>query len=526
MALHTPFSLLWSVLALSLALFLVANDPRPQANRALARFFMAIGWWAFCEFLWNNAETPALALRWLHLGMPGFLPLGGLYLIFALSLTDHEHVARRKSVACLAYGVPVIVGLVAIGGVPLFDRVKPMPWGWGYHPAPLYLVYLAYLVVCFSWGIAANLRHLRSTVSRRAQRRGRILLLATIIPIMAGTLTDAALPLLDIQVFRVASLSATVMLGLFIYAMVVYREPLVSPETVSSEILATIPDAVLLIDQHGRLRHANAAAAGLTGYPSEKLMDMPISNLINVPEGMMHQPGEITGTFSNIHNAEVLLRTAEGERVPIALSTSIVTDDTGDMMGLVGVARDLRALKQLQLHVSQNSKLAALGRLASGIGHEINNPITYVSMNLRTLRKEVQALEGSLAMPGAPEEPGEDTAADTLARMSELLDESSEGASRIHEIVRNMRQYSLMGTGKVGRTQLRAEVASALRVAHPEIKHRAEVHVDLAELPPVLASASDLQQVLVNLLINATQAIEGYGNIRIRTSGEKGWAAI
>ena len=526
MSLHTPFSLLWSVLAFSLALLVLSRNSHAPANRALGRFFTALGWWAFCEFLWNNAPTADGALYWLHLGMPGFLPLGGLYLLFVLNLTEGEHLAGHRSVQLFAYGVPLLVGAISLLGVPLYNGVERASWGWGYHPTWLYGVYLAHLACCFTAGLMHNFRYLKKTTSRRGQRRAQLLLIASAIPIITGTLSDAILPLMGIQVFHVASLATTLMLGSFIYAMVVYGEPLISPETVSSEILATIPDAVFLIDQHGRLLHTNAAATQLTGRPREILRGMPLSDLIKVPPRSLRQASQGAGPFSDFQNAEVALRTQDGEHVPVALSTSALIDNMGDFVGVVGVARDLRALRHLQSQVAQTDKLAAIGRLASGIGHEINNPITYVSMNLRSMRREVEGLakiptnggEGRGSESKSPEE--------FVIRMSELLDESVEGAARIHEIVQNIRQYSRVGTGKLTRVNLKTEITSALCVADPEIKHRAEVHLAIPDIPPVMANASDLQQVLVNLFINATQAISGYGNLWIRASMENGWAGI
>jgi len=307
----------------------------------------------------------------------------------------------------------------------------------------------------------------------------------------------------------------------------VYREPLVSPETVSSEILETIPDAVLLIDKEGRLLHSNAAAALLAGRTPESLQGMPIADLIEVPEETLSLPINGTGSFGDLHNVEVYLRDWDGRKLPVALSTSALVDDTGDFVGLVGVARDLRTVRQLKTQVAHSDRLAALGRLASGIGHEINNPITYISMNLRTLRAEFASFEKAFtAGEGATGGGGPESWGERLDQMRELLDDSLEGAARINEIVHNMRQFSRMGAGKLARADLKAEIAQALRVADPEIKTRAEVHLDSSPAAIVMARTSELQQVLVNLLINATQAISGYGNIWIRIQREGGWASL
>ncbi|MDP3940050.1 MAG: ATP-binding protein [Deltaproteobacteria bacterium] len=526
MQINTPFSLLWSVLALSLALLILARDHTAPANRALGRFFIALTWWAFCEFLWNNAATETLALKWLHIGMPGFLSLGGLYLAFVLRLTEREALLHRRWFNPFAYGVPILIGVAAVTISPLWEGLTRTSWGWGYRPTALYALWFSHLAACFTLGIWNNFRYLIEARSVRVRRKASFLLVASMIPIVAGSLTDAILPLLDIQVFRLASLAATVMLGIFIYAMVVYREPLVSPQTVSSEILATIPDAVLLIDNDGRLVYSNAAAALLAGRTPESLQGLPIEDLLEVPSEALKMSASGPGSFGDLHNAEVFLRDWDGKKVPVALSTSALVDDNGDFVGLAGVARDLRAERRLKTQVARSDRLAAIGRLASGIGHEINNPITYVSMNLRSLRSEIDGCEKAAVEASAGGANDRDIWKTHVGQMRELLDDSIEGAARINEIVQNMRRFSSMSAGKLSRTDLKAEMTRALSVADPEVKAHAKVHLDVVSIPSVMARTSELQQVLVNLLINATQAISGYGNIWIRMAQEGGWASL
>ncbi len=150
-------------------------------------------------------------------------------------------------------------------------------------------------------------------------------------------------------------------------------------------------------------------------------------------------------------------------------------------------------------------RLAALGRLAAGVGHEINNPLTYLQLSLERVARHLQATE-------AP------------ADVRQSVEDSRDGAWRIQKVVEGLRVYSRRPEDR--RALDPAEVArAALKVAHPQLRHVANVHAELASTPPVLGDEPRLVQALVNLLSNAAQAVleqHGAGTITLRTGAEPG----
>lgn len=148
-------------------------------------------------------------------------------------------------------------------------------------------------------------------------------------------------------------------------------------------------------------------------------------------------------------------------------------------------------------------RLAALGRLAAGVGHEINNPLTYLQLSLERVARHLDA-------SGAP------------ADVRQSVEDSRDGAWRIQKVVEGLRVYSRRQDDR--RVLDPAEVArAALKVAHPQLRHVANVHEDLAPTPPVLGDEPRLVQALVNLLSNAAQAVleqHGAGTITVRTGVE------
>lgn len=170
-----------------------------------------------------------------------------------------------------------------------------------------------------------------------------------------------------------------------------------------------------------------------------------------------------------------------------------------------------QTLKQTQSQLLQAGKMASIGQLAAGVAHEINNPVGYVKSNLHSLREYARELQQKLG--GAH--------ADLLDEMHEMLDESIEGTRRVDDIVSNLRTFSRMDRGERTLASVNELIETTLTVIRNEIKYTAEVERDFGEVPDIYCSPDRLNQVFVNLLINAAQAIEDRGTIRITTGQDE-----
>ncbi|HVV82252.1 MAG TPA: ATP-binding protein [Kofleriaceae bacterium] len=163
----------------------------------------------------------------------------------------------------------------------------------------------------------------------------------------------------------------------------------------------------------------------------------------------------------------------------------ISRDEHGAAVRMVGSMADVTRLNRLQAQLVQADRLAALGVLAAGVGHEINNPLTYVAGNLDLA---LEMLDGA-------------------APVREIIAEARDGARRIADIVRTLTTFSRADSGETKLVDVRAVLDGALRIADVEIRHRARLVRAFATIPPVRASESQVGQVLLNVLLNAAQAI-------------------
>ena len=200
-------------------------------------------------------------------------------------------------------------------------------------------------------------------------------------------------------------------------------------------------------------------------------------------------------------------------------------------------------LEEAQSHMLQSEKMASIGQLAAGVAHEINNPIGYVYSNLGTLEKYVQDAFGMLDQYEQAESAITDAeiraklkaAKDKLdfaflrKDLRALMDESKDGITRVKQIVQNLKDFSHVDTSEEWHyTNLHSGLDSTLNIVNNEIKYKANVIKEYGELPEVECLSSQLNQVFMNLLVNAAHAIEQRGTITIRTGqqGDEVWVDI
>ncbi|MBH3405278.1 hybrid sensor histidine kinase/response regulator [Pseudomonas glycinae] len=202
--------------------------------------------------------------------------------------------------------------------------------------------------------------------------------------------------------------------------------------------------------------------------------------------------------------------------------------------------REIDERKQLEGQLVQSEKLASLGQLAAGVAHEINNPIGFISSNLGTLDGYFQQL---LAMLGAYHTAGQELPAEAAAQLQQLRDhleldyllediptlirESKEGIGRVGQIVRDLKDFSRVDSHQEWQwANLQQGIESTLNIVAGELKYKADVIKEYQDLPDIECLPSQINQVIMNLVVNAAQAMgPERGTITLRT-GVQGETAI
>ncbi|MDR6984110.1 two-component system NtrC family sensor kinase [Rheinheimera pacifica] len=194
------------------------------------------------------------------------------------------------------------------------------------------------------------------------------------------------------------------------------------------------------------------------------------------------------------------------------------------------IARLEAQLQILKEQLLQSEKLASLGQLAAGVAHEINNPIGYVSSNMKMLAEYSDSLINlvkllSLQLDEAQRLPllAQFDFDYVCADLPKLVQESEQGLSRVVDIIHDLKDFSHIEEAEFVEADLHQGIQSTLNLVANELKYKADVVKDFAKLPSVHCIPSQLNQVLLNLLINAAHAMEQHGIIRISTGCDDNW---
>lgn len=190
----------------------------------------------------------------------------------------------------------------------------------------------------------------------------------------------------------------------------------------------------------------------------------------------------------------------------------------------------IKRLEEAQNQLLQSERMASIGQLAAGVAHEINNPVGFVNSNLGSLQRYVTDMlrllsvyeQAEEAMPGAAvqeiRQVKEDIDVEFLREdVASLLSESLDGLKRVTRIVQDLKDFSHVDEAERQWADLEAGLESTLRVVWNELKFKAEVVKEFGGIPPIECFPFQLNQVFMNLLVNASHAIEERGTITIRT---------
>jgi PAS domain S-box-containing protein len=194
----------------------------------------------------------------------------------------------------------------------------------------------------------------------------------------------------------------------------------------------------------------------------------------------------------------------------------------------------IKKLEEAQNQLLQSERMASIGQLAAGVAHEINNPIGFVNSNMGSLENYVSGLLRLLAAYEAAEVDISPASKETIGHIKDQIDieflrldvvsllaESTEGLQRVTQIVRDLKSFSHVDEAERQWANIEEGIESTLRVVWNELKYKAQVVKDFAGVPPVWGFPFQLNQVFMNLLLNAGQALEDKGTITIRTGHDE-----
>ena len=277
-------------------------------------------------------------------------------------------------------------------------------------------------------------------------------------------------------------------------------------------VLDAAPGGIFTIDREGVIQGANRGAEQMFGYGEDDLEGRRITDLIPSMGVEVDESGErdVFAPLDYRGDAEHRGNKSNGEGFPLSLSISTFGSTLDDDQAVV-VVRDETRGQKMRAEMMQMDRVATVETMASGLGHEINNPLSYIKGNLDYLKRKFDR--------------GEFDQLDEEDLM-EAVEDGLHGLERIQGIVSDLRRFTHhQGSPELGAIDVEDVLLATLAVVKNDARHRAELNLDLQQVPPVLGERHGLGQVLLNLLLNATQAIpEGNADeneIEVATSRQR-----
>jgi len=316
-------------------------------------------------------------------------------------------------------------------------------------------------------------------------------------------------------------------------------------------------DGIVTLDEGNRIHFVNNAAAAIFGYPRAELMGLAIATLVPDLERHLHNtclrvPGanDDAARVRSWNSVEITGKRQTGGNVvlDVSFSESLQVDQERVLTLMI---RDVTERRRLEEERTQAQRLESIGQLAAGVAHEINTPIQYIGDNAKFLDQSFRDLapfvDAHLRIEKALRNSPEPELAEELARVFEeadidylrvevpkAIEQLSEGVEQVARIVRAMKEFSHRGRAEKTPVNLNHAIESTILISRNEWKYVADMTTGFdADLPPVPCVAGEINQVVLNLIVNAAHAIADVvkdsgkkGAIHVSTRHNEGWAEI
>jgi PAS domain S-box-containing protein len=339
-------------------------------------------------------------------------------------------------------------------------------------------------------------------------------------------------------------------------------------------LIDSIPDAIFITNKNGCIEGVNRAFEDAIGQPGSTITGKTLNDLCASSSNEVIKwlntiitslEGSLKITLDQVMHADGGLRDIVFNMIPY-LSPS------GESLGTIGIIYDVTErkrlensirketeelkkareelskknaeleaayseLKETQAQILQQEKMATIGQLAAGIAHEINNPVGFISSNLSSLSKYVDKIsefmteQASIAglcsdkeMKRIFEEKKKALKIDFIQEdIKDLIRESLDGAERVKKIVQDLKTFSRNDQLEYREANINECMESTISIVWNELKYKATVTKEYGDIPLVRCFPQQINQVFMNLLVNAIHAIETSGKIHVKTWDENGW---
>jgi len=524
----------WTELAILLCVLL--SNPKNIINRLCSALLGCFALWSFgFIFIHNNDVSKQTAMVFMNIASIGWISFWAIFFLFSLNFTGEIERFNKKILYPALVTITVLLIYKQWTGHLIGDLVK-VSYGWAnlwVNSIWFYFFCIYYVLIIGSilFSIAKTAFMSKNWIERK---QAGIIFTCTAVVLLVGSVTDVILPKLGIyKIPNIVDIVAILWTVGLVYAIVKYEFLILTPENAADNIISTMKDSLILISPEGKIISANNFTYELLGYENGELVDKPINTILS-GEGIdlaFLQGHSEDKEKRLIKNNNMLYKTKENQEIPVSFTGTIIEDRDQNLVGVVGIARDMRNLNKLankekelavaevlaakehqkaeelnkaynelkdtQAILVQSEKLRALGQLGAGVAHELNSPLAGIMCLMRSIKKQKN--------PDSEE--------------YQDLESMEKGCEFMATIIRYLSDFTKDSKDEFKELNFHEVVESTLVLLSPQlIKQNIKIKKQFFEkLSFIKGERRKLQQLVMNMLTNARDAIGKNGEINIIT---------
>jgi len=499
-----------------MALYVALQRPKTELHWLLLALLGSLAVWTGGSMLRFSAQDTVALERALNLMFLGLLATPPLWLLVAARYCRAELFMQRRQlwVEVALPSAAVYLAMLSNDQHHLvmrevsFEALEAGGLAWA---GPVFWAFVAWAYACVFAGALLYLGAARTLAEEKSRPLALMLAVASVIPVAAS-----AVYLFHLLPVRFDLTPSALVVSIGLICLAVFRYQLLENLPLARrDVIEHLRDGVLITGTSGIILDLNSAAERILGCTRAELKQRELVDALDAfgqGESVADLRQGLAGLLPEVSPLVAEVRTDDDRRIEV--HADWVRGARGEPAGRFALLRDRTEERRYERVVHQTQKLRTVGTLASGIAHEVNNPLAFIRANLTQLMAMGEHVESAL-------EQGDEDAklARELQDLGSIAEDTLDGITRIEKIVSGMRRLNSTRDGTLRRVALNDVVEDALRLSNLARDEQVRVESILApDLPGVDASPDRLVQAILNLLLNARQALEpGGGRIELET---------
>ena len=327
-----------------------------RTNRLFLVMCTTLCLWGFGYTFMISAESAEAANLWRIFSATGWCFLYGAFLLFAISLTENRGILSKPTVQGLLL-VPSFVFFVNTTRYTAVDFVRTT-WGWMYpysNDMFWHLIFLMYYSCFAAWSLWLIFAWGRRSKTKRVRKQAEIIVKSTLAVYALGAPTDTLLPMLGLQIVPVGIIFSTIFTVGIWFSITRYRLMTLSFKTAADHILSNMMDPLLLVGEDLRIKEVNRNLLSLTGKSEQDLIGVPVNSLLlDTQANAVSSSAFFAKDYASI--TEVLIENLKGAPVPCLMSTRVLYDEFGDIVGIILLLQDITDRKKYEGLLKQTNE--------------------------------------------------------------------------------------------------------------------------------------------------------------------------